>query len=143
MRNLSLCALALAFLAGCGSGTDAPAEQAAPGAAPAPPPPPATPVDWLTNAATYQGQNGTVVTIQCAANPSMTNVGPVWGTDTYSDDSAMCVAAVHAGIITPAAGGRVAVTIAPGQDAYTGSERNGVITGDWPVWPGSFTVAAG
>ncbi|WP_346729629.1 LCCL domain-containing protein [Corallococcus exiguus] len=40
----------------------------------------------------------------------------MWGTDLYTDDSSVCVAAVHAGAITTA-GGTVVVTISRGRPA--------------------------
>ena len=65
----------------------------------------------------------------------------VWGTDLYSGDSSVCVAAVHAGVITPD-GGVVRVTGAPGEDSYESSTRNGVTTSAWDAWGTSFTVEA-
>lgn len=50
---------------------------------------------------------------------------PVWGTDTYTDDSALCHAALHAGAIKET-GGVIHVRRAPGQDSYLGSTRNGI-----------------
>ncbi|ANV86973.1 LCCL domain-containing protein [Picosynechococcus sp. PCC 7117] len=62
----------------------------------------------------------------------------VWGTDIYTNDSAICVAAVHAGEIDLATGGPITIEIAPGQDSYTGGDRNGVVTADYGSWGGSF-----
>lgn len=64
--------------------------------------------------------------------------GSVWGTDVYTDDSRICRAAIHAGRITEAAGGAVYFEARPGQESYTGSERNGVNSADWSSWPRSF-----
>lgn len=50
---------------------------------------------------------------------------PVWGTDTYTDDSALCHAALHAGAM-PQTGGVIRVRRAPGRDSYEGSARNGI-----------------
>mgnify|MGYP001231451140 CR=1 FL=1 len=63
----------------------------------------------------------------------------VWGTDMYTTDSSICTAARHAGIVDDA-GGKVEVELAPGQDSYSGTERNGVKTGNWNSYPGSFKV---
>jgi hypothetical protein len=68
--------------------------------------------------------------------------GSAWGTDTYTDDSSLAVAAVHAGILKPGERGKVKVTMLPGQDSYPGSTRNGVTTGSWPNWTGSYRVEA-
>jgi hypothetical protein len=77
----------------------------------------------------------------CPAGCAARGEWRVWGTDVYTDDSALCVAAVHAGAIDDAAGGMVLVTYARGQDAYPASTRNGVTTLEWGAWGGSFTVA--
>lgn len=56
---------------------------------------------------------------------------PAWGTDLYTDDSSICTAAAHAGVITPMTGGRVRFTFAPGQATYIGSTRHNVQTSSW------------
>ena len=65
----------------------------------------------------------------------------VWGTGTYTDDSAICRAARHAGVIA-ADGGRVQVSRVPGLQAYRGSTANGVATADFGAWGRAFQVAA-
>ena len=67
--------------------------------------------------------------------------GPVWGTNPYTSDSAVCRAARHAGVIG-AGGGVVHVSPAPGQQSYAGSTRNGVKTDSYGPWSGSFRVSA-
>ncbi|MGH8198512.1 MAG: LCCL domain-containing protein [Steroidobacteraceae bacterium] len=63
------------------------------------------------------------VTVTCpeGGDPS----GKAWGTDVYTVDSSICVAAVHTGVIT-AKGGAVTVQRAQGLKQYTGSERFGI-----------------
>ena len=63
----------------------------------------------------------------------------VWGTDTYTDDSSLCTAAVHAGVIT-LAGGALRVEAVDGLEAYVGSLRNGVESLDYGSWGRSFVV---
>lgn len=63
--------------------------------------------------------------------------GTVWGVDTYTQDSSVCAAAVHAGAI-PASGGDVRVAPAAGCATYAGSTRNGVATSGWGTFPASF-----
>jgi hypothetical protein len=92
-------------------------------------------VGWNTTAQAFRGQNGQRYTYFCPAGGSYFTV---WGTDVYTDDSAVCVAAVHVGLITYASGGHVTFEIRPGQDSYVGSLRNGVQTHNWGSWPGSF-----
>jgi hypothetical protein len=62
----------------------------------------------------------------------------VWGTDVYTDDSSVCTAAVHAGLITLAGGGTVTAEIRPGQSSYKGSTRNGITSSPYASWLGSF-----
>lgn len=90
---------------------------------------------WDATAASYRGSNGQRYTYSCPANGGL---GSVWGTDTYTDDSSVCAAAMHAGLITQAAGGTVTIEIRPGQSSYTGSSRNGVDSQNYDAWEGSF-----
>ncbi len=85
-----------------------------------------------------RGRNSSFV---CRCTASATSTGSVWGTDTYTDDSRVCRAALHRGVIS-SGGGNIRVTILPGRNSYRGSRRNGVNTGDWGRWDGSFSVAA-
>lgn len=62
----------------------------------------------------------------------------VWGTDTYSDDSSVCTAAVHRELVTFEDGGEVLIEHRPGLGFYRASTRNGVSTIEWDSWPGSF-----
>jgi hypothetical protein len=64
----------------------------------------------------------------------------VWGTDVYTDDSELCHAAKHAGIIGEA-GGSIHVRRAPGQSSYRGSTRNGFTSGNYGAWEGSIVFA--
>src|SRR5262245_15931735 len=51
---------------------------------------------------------------------------PVWGTTTYTDDSGLESAAVHAGLLRPGQTGIVKVALLPGQETYVASSQNGV-----------------
>jgi hypothetical protein len=88
------------------------------------------------NMLTLRGQNGKVFPFEVTGRQQ----GPVWGTDTYTDDSSVAAAAVHAGVLQPGQKGVVAVTILPGRETYTGSVRHGVTTASWTAWAGSFKV---
>jgi hypothetical protein len=97
-------------------------------------------VSWDLNAAQYRGEDGKRIAFLC---PPDGEVGSVWGTDTYTDDSSVCSAGVHAGIINPIEGGRVVIEIAPGEESYAGTEANGVTSEDYGSWDGSFTFPVG
>ena len=92
-------------------------------------------VTWFTSATDYRGQDSLQVAYVC---PDSGTASVVWGSDVYTDDSSVCTAAVHAGKITLASGGRMVIKIRPGQTAYTSSTRNGVTTLAYGVWTGSY-----
>jgi hypothetical protein len=94
------------------------------------------PISWSFSPGQYRGKNGQRYTFKCLPNGETANV---LGTDIYTDDSSVCTAAVHEGLISIASGGTVTIEIRPGQDAYIGSERNGIKSGDFNYrWTGSF-----
>lgn len=94
------------------------------------------PISWSFSPGQYRGKNGQQYTIKCLPNGETSTV---FGTDIYTDDSSVCSAAVHEGLISIASGGIVTIEIRPGQDAYVGSERNGIKSGDFNNrWSGSF-----
>ncbi|MDX1944783.1 MAG: LCCL domain-containing protein [Pirellulaceae bacterium] len=64
----------------------------------------------------------------------------IYGTDIYSTDSPLAVAAVHAGVLQFAEKGVVKVTILPGMEGYTGSSKNGVRSRDWSSHQASYKV---
>ena len=90
---------------------------------------------WHVSAAEHRGENGQVFEYVC---PPGGGLSAIWGTDIYTDDSPICVAAVQVGLIQREAGGRVTIVIRPGQEAYQGSTRNGVTSDDYGSWKGSF-----
>lgn len=112
-----------------------------PSVAPLPTPLPGTDA-WLLDAQHHRGQVDEQFVYACPGPaPAGTAIDPayVFGTGTYSDDSIVCLAAVHAGIITLGGGGEVTIVILPGQYTYNGSLQNGVTTRDWlEAWWGSF-----
>ena len=95
---------------------------------------------WGQSAASLglRGRNGERITFTCEPRSGS---APVWGTDTYTDDSAICEAALHAGVLSEK-GGTVVILIAPGVASYTGSSRNGVVSHDYGAWQGSFSFAS-
>lgn len=94
---------------------------------------------WTDSTYLFAFSEQTSYIVNCPAEGVDLSSGTVWGTDIYTDDSAVCVAAVHAGAITTD-GGVIRVTMLEGQESYTGSERNGVTTQDYDSWGGSFSV---
>ena len=92
---------------------------------------------WSSNATAYRGQDGSHFTFTC---PKYGTAGSVWGTDVYTDDSSACTAAVHAGLIKVASGGKVTIQMLDGQSSYRGSKRNGVASQPYGPWGGSYFV---
>jgi hypothetical protein len=106
---------------------------------PPPPPPPPTSIGrgWGVDARGVTGRNRQRFSVTCPADGS---IGPVWGSDLYTDDSSVCSAGVHAGAITVRAGGTVTIEVRPGVGSYDGITRNGVESDDYGPWEGSFVV---
>ncbi len=83
---------------------------------------------------------GTNAAVSCTCTADSTQRGAVWGMDVYTEDSWICMAAVHAGRID-GKGGQVTVLPAPGQRTYPGLTRNGVASGNNGQMDGSFSFA--
>lgn len=90
---------------------------------------------WDANAVQYRGRNGERFPYNCGPNGAP---GSVWGTGTYTDDSNICTAAVHAGLASLANGGNVTIEIRPGESAYKGTTSNGITSSDYGSWVGSY-----
>lgn len=76
--------------------------------------------------------------VQCPAGCDKQG-GRVWGTGIYTDDSSICLAAIHDGKIV-SSGGKVIVEKKPGQSSYVGSTNNGVTTNSYGSWSASFVL---
>jgi len=96
-----------------------------------------TAVMWNTGAAVVPFEAGKTLKFNCPANGKESSV---WGTDTYTADSSICTAAVHAGKIKLETGGPVTIQMTPGESSYKGSVRNGIKTNDYESYGASFIV---
>ena len=114
----------------------APADEAPPADGPAPKPSRDRAAQWTDTAVSYRGDDDAEVTFRC---PPAGTAGSVWGTDVYTDDSSVCTAAVHMGLLTFQTGGTVRIQIGPGKEAFAGSTRHGVTSSDYGPWGGSFS----
>jgi hypothetical protein len=92
---------------------------------------------WRRTAVEFRGQIGEQVPYEC---PGPGVIGTIWGTGTYTDDSSICTAAVHSGVISLETGGDVLIEITGPQDTWPSTEANGVTSSEWPEWPGGFDV---
>ena len=107
-----------------------------------PPPPSESPgpsidVSWMADATVHRGANGKSFAYECSPEGTFWQI---WGTDTYTDNSSVCTAGVHKGVITREQGGTVRITIRPARDSYVGTTRNGVTTERYASWDGSYVV---
>ena len=68
--------------------------------------------------------------------------GTGWGDDPYTDDSPVCSAGAHQGLIGPDEGGWVTVEMRPAQVGFAGATRNGVTGFAWGPFPGSYRFVA-
>jgi hypothetical protein len=82
---------------------------------------------------TFQGMRGSLT---CMCSPTH-YTGQVWGTLTYTEDSSVCMAALHAGAIGRN-GGAVTVRSTQGCPGYSGTINNGVASADYGAWGSSF-----
>jgi hypothetical protein len=70
----------------------------------------------------------------------MVGPGGLWGTDVYTLDSNLALAAVHAGALKPGQAGTVKVKILGPQPAFQGSVRNGITSSPYGPYNGGFKV---
>ena len=90
------------------------------------------------NATLIHGSPGSPHRIACP--PGCARSGATWGTDVYTGDSAICRAAIHAGMISDD-GGEVTVILEPGRPAYRGSRRHGIESSDYGNYGSSYRFA--
>ena len=69
--------------------------------------------------------------------------GSVWGTDIYTTDSKLSMAAVHAGVLKVGETGIVHLKIIPSPPAYAGSSRNGVTTSAYGRYSAAYQILKG
>jgi hypothetical protein len=96
-------------------------------------------ISWSTQGEEYGYTNGQPTALSCPAGGT---AGRVYGTDTYTDDSSICTAAVHAGLITLDEGGTIILHMRPGLARYPGTRRNGIASTAWQAWHASFILTA-
>ncbi len=91
----------------------------------------------LQNASAFRAQAGQVLSFVCPAGDG--GKARLYGTDIYTDDSAICAAAIHAGVLKPGRGGIVKILIGNGAKSFKGSERNGLRSLDYGSWGHSYS----
>ena len=96
-------------------------------------------IDATSTASPYSAEVGRRRVFICRPNLP---IQAIWGTDAYTDDSPICSAATHAGVITQAQGGGVTILIGAARDTFPGSKRNGIESNTWPSQRRSYTFDA-
>jgi hypothetical protein len=66
--------------------------------------------------------------------------GTLWGTGTYTLDSSLTMAAVHAGVLKVGQTGNVKVTILPAMAGFIGSTQNGITSNPYGQYPGAYQI---
>jgi hypothetical protein len=66
--------------------------------------------------------------------------GTVWGTDVYTTDSRLAIAAVHAGVIKVGETGVVRVKIIPSPPSFAGSSRHGITTSPYGRYRAAYQI---
>ncbi|MGL4811327.1 MAG: LCCL domain-containing protein [Beijerinckiaceae bacterium] len=68
--------------------------------------------------------------------------GQLWGTDTYTRDSTLGAAAVHAGLLKVGETAVLRVTVAAALKQYPGTTRNGVTSSEYGEFPQAWVLTA-
>jgi len=93
-------------------------------------------IDWETTINQFQIDSdkfiGQRLSVDCPEWTSADTMAVIFGTDLYSSDSSICIAAQHAGAITET-GGRVTLQLMPSPDTYQGLVQNGVSSQSRPA----------
>lgn len=82
-------------------------------------------------------QIGKTFTYKVTGNAS---AGSLWGTDTYTLDSALAAAVVHAGVVKDGKTGIVRLKIVASPASFAGSTRNGVTSHNYGTYPAAYKI---
>lgn len=66
--------------------------------------------------------------------------GSCYGTDVYTTDTSLAMAAVHTGSLKTGETGIVIVTVLPSPASFISSQRNGVTSSMWGVYPAAYSI---
>jgi hypothetical protein len=92
------------------------------------------------NLTSFESQQGKVLAF---AVTGMAAGGSVWGTDVYTTDSRLAMAAVHAGVIKIGETGVVRVKVIPSLPAFAGSSRHGITTSPYGPYRAAYQFVKG
>jgi len=103
----------------------------------------AEPMDELPDPGNLKAYEGRVGQIFAFRVTGVVAGGSIWGTDVYTTDSMLAMAAVHAGVIKAGETGVVRLKILASPPSFAGSFRNGVRTSAYGVYGGAYQVLKG
>ena len=105
-------------------------------------------LDLQLNLTSFRNIPGGVYTFNITGSDSSEANVPIgtdvnlWGTNVYTDDSKIALAAVHTGVLQSGQAGVVKVTFVPSQKDYIGCTFNGVTSQAYGSWDGSYSVSS-
>jgi hypothetical protein len=83
-------------------------------------------------------EDGNIYVCACSGASS----GTIYGTDVYTNDSNICQAAIHAGVLKKGVPGRVSVRMVASPRVFKGTTRNGIKSEVWvKPTPHAFEIA--
>lgn len=83
----------------------------------------------------YRDRVGDLIAVDCEP---IEEPGTIWGAGIYTDDSSVCTAAAHVGLLDLADGGEVTIVISEGLDEYEAATANDLTSLAYAGWGGSF-----
>ncbi len=92
------------------------------------------------NLTSFESQQGKVFAFTVTG---MAAGGSVWGTDVYTTDSRLAIAAVHAGLVKVGETGVVRLKIIPSPPSYAGSSRHGITTSAYLAYRAAYQFVKG
>ena len=93
--------------------------------------------DESISAKGFRPQVGKVATFVCPSDLKLDS--EIWGTDVYLDESPICTAAAHAGVLTRGTSGQVTIVMGAGVQSFQGTQRNGVTSLSYGPWSSTYT----
>ena len=89
----------------------------------------------------FDGIQNTKIKVICPAGCEKLHQNKVWGKGVYKDDSSICRAAIHQGLISDSDGGKLEVELSAGSNNYEGTIENGIQTESYEMlWDRSFIL---
>jgi hypothetical protein len=88
------------------------------------------------NMSSYAQKKGESFAISVTGRTS----GTIYGTGTYTTDSDIATAAVHAGLLKDGEKGVVQVTIIESPNQFAGTAANGITSNSWGSYPAAYTL---